>query len=112
MSDQVNNFFIAPHHSVKAGAGTERTILGHDATLMMLKMDFEKGAVGEVHHHPHTQATYVLSGRFEFTIGEESKVVSRGDACFMPANTPHGCTCLEAGTLLDVFTPERADFLQ
>lgn len=93
-------------------AASSRTILGHDDSLMMLKMDFEKGAVGEMHQHMHTQATYVLSGSFEFTIGNETKLVSQGDACFMPANIPHGCTCLAAGTLLDVFTPKREDFLE
>lgn len=94
-----------------AGAGATRTMLGHDDQLMMLKMDFEKGAIGAIHHHHHTQATYVLSGQFEFTIGQEKKIVQAGDACFMPAEIPHGCSCLEAGSLLDVFTPERKDFL-
>jgi len=26
-------------------------------------------------------------------------------------NKPHGCVCLEAGVLIDTFTPMRADFL-
>lgn len=111
MSDQQQFFFTAPHITQKAGPDTTRTILGHDPTLMMLKMDFKKGAIGEIHHHMHTQATYVLSGIFEFTIGDKKRVVRQGDACFMPADIPHGCICLEAGTLLDVFTPEREDFL-
>lgn len=112
MSDQQKLFFIGPHSSLKASHDTTRTFFGHDDTLMMLRMDFEKGAIGEIHHHMHTQATYVLSGRFEFTIGEEKNVIQQGDSCFMPANMPHGCVCLEAGALLDVFTPERKDFLE
>lgn len=111
MSHQSNAFFTSPHSPLKVGPNTTRTLFGHDDTLMMLKMDFEKGAVGDIHQHQHTQATYVLSGRFEFTIGAEKKVVQQGDACFMPSNVPHGCICLEAGALLDVFTPERKDFL-
>jgi quercetin dioxygenase-like cupin family protein len=111
MSDQQQFFFTAPQTTRKAGSNTTRAILGHDHTLMMLKMDFEKGAIGEVHHHIHTQATYVLSGSFEFTIGDKKEVIHQGDACFMPANISHGCICLEAGSLLDVFTPERDDFL-
>lgn len=111
MSEQ-NHFIFAEEQTLSdAGAGAVRTMLGHDAQLMMLKMDFEKGAVGTIHQHPHTQATYVLSGSFEFTIGQEKKIINKGDACFMPAEILHGCTCLEAGSLLDVFTPERKDFL-
>jgi quercetin dioxygenase-like cupin family protein len=112
MSNKVNSFFTSPHSPIKITPNTTRTIFGHDDNLMMLRMDFEKGAVGEIHQHEHTQATYVLSGRFEFTIGAEKKVVREGDACFMPASVLHGCICLEAGALLDVFTPERKDFLK
>jgi len=111
MTNEIQSFYTAPQPSTKVGPASTRTLLGHDSTLMMLTMDFEKGAVGEVHQHPHTQATYVLSGSFEFTIGDEKKVVRQGDACFMRANVPHGCVCLEKGALLDVFTPERKDFL-
>ena len=111
MSQASKNFLIAPHQVSNPSPDTTRIMLGHDDTLMMLKMDFDEGAVGAIHQHEHTQATYVLSGAFEFTIGEEVKVVKQGDACFMPSNIPHGCVCIEAGSLLDVFTPQRKDFL-
>ncbi|MDN6549994.1 MAG: cupin domain-containing protein, partial [Enterobacterales bacterium] len=26
-------------------------------------------------------------------------------------NVMHGCVCIEAGTLIDVFTPQREDFI-
>ena len=114
-TDQMNKttdyFLPAPHAVQQTGPDASRAILGHNEALMMVKMDFSKGAAGDIHQHEHTQATYILSGAFEFTIGEEKKVVRQGDACFMPASVPHGCVCLEAGSLLDVFTPERNDFL-
>ena len=111
MSLTKSNFFNLPHTSTAVDEQTNRTLLGHDDTLMMLTMDFEKGATGAMHQHPHTQATYVLKGSFEFTIGAEKKIIRQGEACFMPSNIPHGCVCLEAGKLLDVFTPQRKDFL-
>lgn len=104
-------FFMGTGQGVSTGEGTTRQILGHDSQLMMLRMDFEKGALGTVHQHPHTQATYILSGKFAFTIGGITQELQSGDACFMPSETPHGCVCLEKGSLIDVFTPERADFL-
>lgn len=111
MKEQEKYFYTAPLEQKQLSPDTSRTMLGHNESLMMLKMDFAKGATGEIHHHVHTQATYVLSGSFEFTIAGTQKIVKQGDACFMPANVPHGCICLEAGSLLDVFTPERKDFL-
>ncbi|ATL48910.1 hypothetical protein COR50_18015 [Chitinophaga caeni] len=93
------------------GDGITRQILGHDASMMMVKVNFEKGAVGAMHQHVHTQSTYVLDGVFEFTVGNETKLVKKGDALIMPSNVMHGCKCLEAGSLLDVFTPRREDYL-
>ena len=37
------------------GNGMRRKILGYDNNLMLVKVWFEKGAVGPVHAHPHTQ---------------------------------------------------------
>jgi quercetin dioxygenase-like cupin family protein len=38
--------------------GITRQVLGHDPTLMMVRVRFEAGAVGYVHRHPHRQATF------------------------------------------------------
>ena len=51
-------------------AGLRRQILGHGPDLMMVRVEFEPGAVGALHHHPHRQVAYVVSGRFEVTVGE------------------------------------------
>jgi len=64
-----------------------------------------------MHEHPHTQVTYVASGAFEMTIGDEKKVIRKGDGYFVPPNVLHGCVCLEAGMLIDCFTPMREDFV-
>ena len=47
------------------GGGVRRKILTHDASVMMVRVVFAKGAVGAPHHHPHIQCTLVASGRFE-----------------------------------------------
>jgi quercetin dioxygenase-like cupin family protein len=93
------------------GNGVTRKILAHDGGLMQVEVAFEAGAVGPLHSHPHEQLTYVLSGAFEFTIGDETRVVRAGDTLYKRPNVVHGCLCLEAGVLLDTFTPQRADFL-
>ena len=93
------------------GNGVTRRILAHDGKMMAVEVTFAAGAVGPMHNHPHEQLTYVLSGEFEFTIGEETRVVSAGDTLYKQPGIMHGCVCLQPGTLLDTFTPIREDFL-
>ena len=92
--------------------GVTRQIMGYNGQVMMVKVKFEKGAVGAAHTHYHTQVTYVASGKFEFTINGETKVVSAGDALYMEPDVKHGCKCLEPGLLIDCFSPMRETFLQ
>ena len=94
-----------------AGEGVRRQILGHDPELMMVRVDFLQGAIGSAHQHPHRQATLVESGRFEVAIGGEVRVLAAGDGFIVPPHVVHGVMALEAGVLVDVFTPARADFL-
>jgi quercetin dioxygenase-like cupin family protein len=93
------------------GGGVRRQILGHVPDLMMVRVDFETDAIGAVHHHPHRQASYVAAGLFKVTVGEQERVLGPGDCFLAVADIPHGVVALEAGTLVDVFTPRRADFL-
>ncbi len=92
--------------------GVQRKILGHDDQLMMVCVQFEKGAIGSLHHHIHRQVTYVASGSFEVTIDGKMKVLKQGDCFFVAPDLLHGVMALEAGILVDVFTPERKDFLK
>jgi quercetin dioxygenase-like cupin family protein len=93
------------------GDGVRRQILGFDDALMMVRVTFEPGAVGTLHHHPHRQATYVEAGRFEVEIGGERRRLGAGDGFFVPPGLEHGVKALEGGALLDVFAPAREDFL-
>ena len=93
------------------GKGIQRQLYGYDDTVMLVKVKFEKDAVGQLHHHLHTQVTYVESGIFEMTIGNETKVIKQGDGFYVPPNAIHGIVCLQPGMLIDVFAPLREDFL-
>ena len=96
----------------RVGDGVRRQILGHGADLMMVTVEFEAGAIGPLHSHPHRQVTYVARGRFEATIDGEKKVLEAGDCFYVAANLEHGVLALTDGTLVDVFTPTRQDFLE
>ena len=95
-----------------AGGGVVRQILGYNDNIMMVKVKFKKGQEGAMHSHPHSQVTYVASGKFEFTVGGVTKIVEAGDALYKQPNIEHGCVCLEDGILIDCFNPMRDTFLQ
>jgi quercetin dioxygenase-like cupin family protein len=90
----------------------KRKIMAYDPSLMLVKAAFQKGGVGPIHHHYHSQITHIESGVFDVTIGDETKTLKAGDSYYIPPNVPHGATALEAGLLIDVFSPMREDFVQ
>ncbi len=92
-------------------AGVTRKIMTYDDNLMLVKVAFETGGIGAVHQHRHTQISYVVSGEFDITIADETRTVRTGDAYYIPPNVLHGALCLQAGALVDVFTPMREDFV-
>ena len=94
------------------GVGLKRKIMSYDETMMMVKIDFQKGGTGTPHKHVHTQMSYVDSGVFEVTIGDKKQTLKKGDAFYVPSNVMHGAVCLEAGVLIDMFTPMREDFVK
>lgn len=88
-----------------------RQILGYGPDLMLCRVWFEEGAVGQVHFHPHSQSSYVESGRFRVLVDGDERELEAGDAYYVAPLLKHGAVCLEAGVLLDSFSPARADFL-
>lgn len=110
-----SNFYFEseiPVQIVEEGK-VSRRIKAHNGKMMLVEVYFQNGAVGYNHTHPHEQATYCLEGEFEFTIGEETRVIKAGDTVYIPPMADHGCVLKsETGRLLDVFTPQREDFLK
>ena len=94
------------------GGGVSRQIMGYDQHIMLVKVKFEKGAEGIAHKHPHSQTSFVSEGIFEVTIGDRKLILKPGDSFFVPANIAHGVICIEAGILIDNFSPVREDFLR
>lgn len=109
---EVKNFFMYEDCKLEdLGEGVSRRILSYLDNLMVVEVSFEKGAIGQVHTHPHEQCTYVLEGAFEFNVDGNKQVIKAGDTTYKQPDIPHGAVCLEKGKLLDIFTPVRADFL-
>ena len=104
-------FRHAEEKTYDLGEGIKRQFIAYDQNIMMVKVFFEKNAIGSVHNHVHVQTTYVATGKFEVTIGNETTILEEGDGFYVEPNILHGCKCLEEGILIDVFNPVREDFL-
>lgn len=113
MSDRLNSFF--QHEADFAWEATEpgvkRKIMAYGPDLMIVRVVFEAGAVGKAHQHPHRQGSYVESGVFDVTIDGKTERLVAGDTFFVPADLVHGVVAVEAGQLIDSFTPMRTEFL-
>lgn len=106
-------FFISTEEKVySAGKEMTRQFVAYDNNIMMVKVMFEKGAIGAVHTHEHVQTCYVASGKFEVNINGEKRILESGDGFLAEPNIPHGVICIEEGILIDVFNPCRKDFLE
>ena len=94
------------------GKGVSRKILAHVPSLMMVEVNFIKGAVGEIHAHVHEQISYIIKGSFQLYVEGKTEIVKAGDTFYINPNDLHGVTALEDSIILDVFTPQREDFLK
>ena len=93
------------------GEGVSRKICGYDDKIMLVKVKFEAGAIGQLHEHYHSQVTYVDSGVFETSINGVKQALKAGDSFYAKPHHIHGVLCIEAGILVDVFSPMREDFI-
>lgn len=91
--------------------GIESKILVHNGNLMVVENHFDKGTVALEHAHKHEQAGYIAKGKFEFLIEEEKMILETGDSFYVKANSLHSCISIEEGIIVDIFSPQREDFL-
>ncbi len=104
------------HHHAEARTyamlpGVVRRILEYNDDVMLVELTMAKDAVVPDHHHPHIQTGYLVSGRVEFTAGDETRVLTPGDTWLIPGGVPHHVRVLEDCVALDFFHPHREDFL-
>lgn len=88
-------------------------IKGHYAHLAHMtigEVRMKADVVLPMHSHPHEQITYVISGRFEFTIGDKTTIMEPGMTALIPGGTVHGGKTLTPCHVIDLFSPTRNDY--
>ena len=87
-----------------------RARLMHGASLTIMRVQIDAGSHLPRHQHPHEQATTILSGRLQLTVGETLYDMGPGMTVFIPGGSPHQAFAPVATEALDVFTPVREDY--
>ncbi len=96
-----------PVKEIVPGANA-RTI--HTGTMTFAYWQANAGADFPLHQHPHQQVAHVLEGKFELTVGNETRLLEPGITAVIPGGVLHGGRAITDCLLLDVFQPEREDY--
>src|SRR5690242_16656355 len=79
--------------------------------MMLAVVEIEPGALLPDHNHPHEQAGMILEGELELTIGGETRLLTTGQAYFIPGGTAHSARAGDARCqVLDIFSPVREEY--
>lgn len=96
--------------------GLETTMLTglHGEKITMALNATLPGYTVPMHSHKYEQIGMVYGGEAKLRIGDEERIVKKGDFYCIPSNTPHGDVCIgnEPFIMLDIFFPTRKDFLK
>lgn len=96
----------------KASApGVRCKVLCYDDGIMLVRFAFEADAVGAEHSHPHIQCSVIESGVFDVTIDGKTKRLGAGDSYLVASGLVHGAVAIEAGVIVDTFSPMRKDLV-
>ncbi len=91
--------------------GVDFELLSSGTKLMITKMNYKVGNKVPFHNHPNEQAGYVISGKIRIRFAEFDQILTAGDSYVIPENENHSIEVIEAGEVIDVFTPPREDYI-
>lgn len=95
----------------EAAEGIIRKIFAPGDRIMSMMLEFQTGAVGPAHAHPHEQITFVISGKLRLTVGGAVHEIAAGEQLVVPGGAMHEVQALERSVVLETFTPLREDLL-
>lgn len=101
---------------ITMGPGVETAVLTalDGKGMMMVLTEIAPGVTVPMHKHPHEQIGMVYAGKAEMRIGDQTRIIEKGDFCRMPSNVEHQAACIgdEPFIMLDIFYPAREDFIE
>lgn len=85
--------------------------LAFESKTILCEFKLEKDSNIPPHHHPYEQIGYLISGKLNFRIGNESFLAESGDSWSISENVEHEVKILENSVVLELFSPIRPDYL-
>ena len=95
---------------VEMARGIHRRTMATTDEAMICEFFLEQGAEIAAHSHTNDQVGYVISGRMEMTIGDQTHVCTAGDSYAVPGGIVHSVRVLEDTLTIDIFSPPRNDY--
>lgn len=95
----------------KTFLGVDFVVLSHGKDSMVTKMLYKATDNIPLHSHLNEQSGYVISGKYKLKFNQYDEILKSGDSYTIPANIKHSIEIIEAGEVIDVFTPPRQDYL-
>jgi len=108
----VDGYFIKTENSeqVRMNEGVVRRTLGTTDEAMLCEFSLSTGAVVPEHSHMNDQVGYVVSGKLELRVGDETQILGPGESYAVPGGVVHSAVAKEDCVLIDVFSPPRNDY--
>lgn len=91
--------------------GVDFLVLSIGNDTMVTKMRYKTTDNVPFHKHPNEQSGYVISGKYKVKFGGNEYSLSQGDTYSIPADIEHSIEIIEAGEVIDIFSPIRQDYM-
>lgn len=95
---------------VEMFSGVTRRTLAYGNSLMITEFTWEEGSKVPVHKHPNEQASCIIKGELEITIGGKKFRLKKGDSYTVPPNVEHSQYAVKKTITLDMLSPPREDY--
>lgn len=105
-----DGYFIENSERIEMMKGVVRRTMGTTDEVMLCEFTLDEGSVVPMHNHMNDQSGYIITGKLQLTIGEETRVLTAGDSYAIPGGIQHGATALTNCVIIDAFSPPRNDY--
>ncbi|MGI8890972.1 MAG: cupin domain-containing protein [Chthoniobacterales bacterium] len=92
--------------------GIKRRTIAAGATMYQMRAELAAGSRLPEHAHPQEQIAHVIKGQIRMLVAGVAHELGAGDAIYLASNVPHGVETIEDTTVIDTFSPPRADYLE
>jgi quercetin dioxygenase-like cupin family protein len=84
----------------------------HSTTMTFVLWNIDEGAILPEHSHPHEQVVHVYEGALQVTVDGRTNILRAGEVGIIPPHAVHSGRALADCRVMDVFYPQREDYMQ